>query len=49
MKLGGTVVSPATDIGGGIVRVATIRDPQGAEFSVGTFDPSAISEAGSTR
>ncbi len=40
-KLGGTVVSPPTDRGGGIVRVATIRDPQGAELTVSTFDPTA--------
>ena len=43
VKLGGTVVSPPTDVGGGVVRVATLRDPQGAEFSIGTFDPTALS------
>ena len=41
VRLGGTVVSPPTDQAGGVVRVATIRDPQDATFSVGTFDPSA--------
>ena len=40
-KLGGTVVSPPTDRGGGIVRVATIRDPQGAELTVSSYDPTA--------
>jgi predicted enzyme related to lactoylglutathione lyase len=45
VKLGATVVSPPTDRGGGIVRVATVRDPQGAEFTVGSFDPSKL-EAG---
>ena len=40
VKLGGTVVSPPADRGGGVVRVATLRDPQGAEFTVGSFDPS---------
>ena len=38
---GGTVVSPPTDRGGGIVRVATIRDPQGAELTVSSYDPTA--------
>lgn len=41
VRLGGTVVSPATDQGGGIVRVATLRDPQGGEFVVSTYDPDA--------
>ena len=41
VKLGGTVVSPPTDRGGGIVRVATIRDPQGAELTVSSYDPTA--------
>ena len=45
LKLGGTVVSPATDRGGGVVRVATLQDPQGAEFFVGSYDPTAMSEA----
>jgi predicted enzyme related to lactoylglutathione lyase len=44
VKLGATVVSPPADRGGGIVRVATIRDPQGAEFTVGSFDPSKLAE-----
>ena len=39
---GATVVSPPTDHGGGVVRVATLADPQGAEFTVGTYDPSAM-------
>ena len=43
VQLGATVVSPPTDHGGGVVRVAGIRDPQGAEFIVGTFDPTAMS------
>jgi uncharacterized protein len=42
VKLGATVVSPPADRGGGIVRIATVRDPQGAEFTVGTFDPTKI-------
>jgi predicted enzyme related to lactoylglutathione lyase len=41
LSLGGTLVTPPTDRGGGVVRVATIRDPQGAEFTIGTYDPSA--------
>ncbi len=41
VKLGGTVVSPPADRGGGLVRIATIRDPQGAEFTVGSYDPTA--------
>ena len=44
VKLGGTVVSPPSDRGGGVVRVATLKDPQGAEFTIGTFDPTAMSE-----
>ena len=43
VKLGGSVVSPPTDRGGGIVRVATLQDPQGAVFTIGTFDPTKIS------
>jgi uncharacterized protein len=43
VRLGATVVSPPTDRGGGVVRIATIKDPQGAEFTVGTYDPSALS------
>ena len=42
VKLGAAVISPPTDRGGGVVRVATLRDPQGAEFTVGTYDPSAL-------
>jgi predicted enzyme related to lactoylglutathione lyase len=45
VKLGGTVVSPPADIAGGVVRLATLADPQGAELTVGTFDPTAMSEA----
>ena len=41
VKLGGTVVSPPTSRGGGVVRVATIRDPQGAELTVSAYDPTA--------
>jgi predicted enzyme related to lactoylglutathione lyase len=44
LQLGGTVVSAPTDRGGGVVRVATIKDPQSAQFSVGSYDPTAISE-----
>jgi predicted enzyme related to lactoylglutathione lyase len=40
VKLGMTVVSPPADRGGGIVRIATIHDTQGAELTVGTDDPS---------
>jgi predicted enzyme related to lactoylglutathione lyase len=42
VQRGATVVSPPTDHGGGVVRVATLADPQGAEFTVGTYDPSAM-------
>jgi uncharacterized protein len=45
VNLGGVVVSPPSDVGGGVVRLATLRDPQGAEFIVGTFDPSALAES----
>jgi hypothetical protein len=38
-KLGGTVVVPPFDAGP--VRIATLRDPQGATFSVSRFDPSS--------
>ena len=41
VQLGGTVVSPPSDRGGGVVRVATIRDPQGAELTVSSYDPTA--------
>jgi predicted enzyme related to lactoylglutathione lyase len=41
-KFGGTVVLPPFDVGGGAVRLATLRDPQGAEFMVGTFDPTVM-------
>ena len=44
VELGGRVVSPPTDRGGGVVRVATIRDPQGAEFTVGSYDPTAVAK-----
>ena len=44
-KLGGTVVSPPADRGGGVVRIATIRDPQGAVFTVGSYDPTAASKS----
>lgn len=42
VRLGGTVVSPPADRGGGVVRLATIEDPQGAHFTVGSYDPSAM-------
>jgi uncharacterized protein len=42
VMLGGTVVSPPLDVGGGVVRLATLRDPQGAEFIVGTYDPTKL-------
>jgi uncharacterized protein len=45
-KLGATVISPPTDRGGGVVRVATLADPQGAEFTVGAFDPTALESGG---
>ena len=41
-KLGATIVSPPTDSVGGAVRTATLRDPQGAELSVGTYDPTKM-------
>jgi predicted enzyme related to lactoylglutathione lyase len=41
VKLGGTVVLAPHDRGGGIVRVATIRDPQGAEVTISSYDPTA--------
>ena len=41
-ELGGTVLSPPTDQGGGIVRMATVGDPQGADFTVSSYDPTAI-------
>jgi predicted enzyme related to lactoylglutathione lyase len=44
LKLGGTVVSPPANRGGGVVRVATLQDPHGAQFTVGSYDPTAISE-----
>jgi len=34
-------VGQPTDRGGGIVRIATIRDPQGAELTVSRYDPTA--------
>lgn len=36
-ELGADVVSPVTDLG--VVRVATLRDPQGAEFIVSRYQP----------
>ncbi|MGZ7003947.1 MAG: VOC family protein [Acidimicrobiales bacterium] len=39
LELGGTVLSPPTDAG--VVRVATIRDPQGATFTASHFDPAS--------
>jgi predicted enzyme related to lactoylglutathione lyase len=42
VERGANVVSPPTDRGGGAVRIATVRDPQGAEFTVGSFDPSKV-------
>lgn len=44
VKLGGTLVSPPTNRGGGVVRIATVEDPQGARFTVGSYDPSAMSQ-----
>jgi predicted enzyme related to lactoylglutathione lyase len=41
--LGGTVVSAPADRAGGVVRIASLRDPQGAEFTVGSYDPTAAS------
>jgi uncharacterized protein len=41
-KLGANVVSPPSSRGGGVVRLATLEDPQGAEFIVGTYDPTAL-------
>ncbi len=37
VELGATVLSPPTDAG--VVRVATIRDPQGAVFTASRYDP----------
>jgi predicted enzyme related to lactoylglutathione lyase len=36
-NLGAAIVSPVTDLG--VVRVATLRDPQGAEFIVSKYQP----------
>jgi predicted enzyme related to lactoylglutathione lyase len=36
-ELGGEVISPPTDVP--YVRIATLRDPQGAAFSIGKFQP----------
>ncbi len=44
VKLGARVVSPPADRGGGVVRTATIEDPQGAVFTVGSYDPTALAE-----
>jgi uncharacterized protein len=45
VELGGIVVWPPADRGGGVVRIATVRDPQGAEFTVGSYNPAAASDA----
>jgi len=42
-RLGATVLSPPTDSFGGVVRTATIEDPQGAVLNIGSYDPSAAS------
>ena len=39
VELGGSVVSPPTD--SGVVRVTTIRDPQGAVFTASRYDPTS--------
>lgn len=39
VALGGTVVAPPTDLGGGVVRQTTLQDPSGARFNAGSFDP----------
>jgi predicted enzyme related to lactoylglutathione lyase len=44
VALGGTVIQAPTDAFGGVVRTATLRDPQGAELTVGTYDPSKITD-----
>lgn len=44
VSLGAEIVSPPVDELGGMVRTATIRDPQGAELIVASFDPTAGSE-----
>jgi predicted enzyme related to lactoylglutathione lyase len=41
VSLGGSVVSPPADRGGAVVRIASLRDPQGAEFTVGSYNPTA--------
>ena len=38
-ELGGSVVAPPADAG--VVRMATLRDPQGAVFTISRFDPEA--------
>ncbi|HSK98257.1 MAG TPA: VOC family protein, partial [Euzebyales bacterium] len=38
VELGGTVLSEPVDAG--VVRMATLRDPQGLAFTVSRFDPS---------
>ena len=40
VALGATVVSPVTDLG--VVRVATLRDPQGAELIVSHYQPENV-------
>jgi uncharacterized protein len=39
-ELGGTVMAPPLDAGP--TRVAILRDPQGAVFSVSKFDPESL-------
>lgn len=43
---GGVVVSGPTDVAGGMLRTATLRDPGGAELTVARFDPTRRSGAG---
>jgi uncharacterized protein len=37
-KLGGSIVAPPSDAGG-VAKIATLRDPQGAVFTVSTYTP----------
>ena len=37
VELGGTVLAPPLDVG--VVRTATVRDPQGAAFIVSSYHP----------
>ena len=39
VQLGGNVLSPPTDRGGGVVRTATLQDPQGAIVHRGELRP----------